>query len=36
VVRWSLMWRSMTALNARKSTRLKCTFSRCFLDAIFV
>jgi hypothetical protein len=36
VVRRSSMWRSTTALSARKSTRLKCTFSRCFLDVIFV
>jgi hypothetical protein len=23
-----LMWRSMTVLSARRSTKLKCTFSR--------
>jgi hypothetical protein len=34
-VHQSLMGRSMTVLSARKSTRLKCTFSRCFFDVTF-
>jgi hypothetical protein len=28
MVRWSLMWRSTMVLSARRSTKLKCTFSR--------
>jgi hypothetical protein len=34
-VRQSLMWRPMTVLSARWSTRLKYTFSRCSFDVIF-
>jgi hypothetical protein len=35
VVHWSLMWRSMMLLSARRSMRQKYTFIRCSLDVIF-